>query len=164
MSSPAAPPPATTHALARIDALVDVISLIAATMSSLASVRIAPAAASGSISELTRESIDHGPRRVDVELHLAAEEAVGVEVAEHGRRIGDGRALAAAPVARRAGVGAGALWADPQQAARVDPGDRAAAGADRSHVDRGEAGEVAGERLAEPGLAGEHDARRRGPG
>src|SRR5581483_7546502 len=99
----------------------------------------------------------HGPpRRLLVERHLAAEEALRVEVAEHAGGVGHGRALATASVARRSRVGPGALRADPQQAAGVDPRDRAAAGADRAHVDRGQPGVMAAERLPEPGLAGEH--------
>ena len=45
-----------------------------------------------------------------------------------------------------------------EEAGGVDPDDRAAAGADALHVDRGKAGHVAGEALAEPGLAGPRDA------
>ncbi len=107
--------------------------------------------------ERRRQLAERGLGGGGVERHLAAEEAVGVDVAEHQRGVGDGRARATEPVAGGAGVGAGALGADAQQAARVDPRDRAAAGADRAHVDGGEAGEVPGERLAEPGLAGEHE-------
>ena len=43
---------------------------------------------------------------------------------------------AAAAVAGRAGIGARALRADIEEAAAVDPGDRAAAGRDRGHVER----------------------------
>ena len=53
---------------------------------------------------------------VDVELHLAAEEAVGAEPAEHQIGVGDGRLGAAEAVAGRAGRGAGALRADAQAA------------------------------------------------
>ena len=54
---------------------------------------------------------------------------------EHQIGVGDGRLRAAAAVADRAGIGAGAFRPDLDQAGRVDAGDRAAAGADRVHVD-----------------------------
>src|SRR5690606_3154658 len=69
-------------------------------------------------------------RRVTVETHLAAEEAIGVEVAEHEVRIGDGRLGAAAAVAYRARHRSGAVRSDSQRADRADRGDRATAGAD----------------------------------
>ena len=65
----------------------------------------------------------------------AAEEVVGVDAAEHDVRVGDGRLGAALAVADGRGVGARALRADAQRAARVEPGDRAAAGADREDLD-----------------------------
>src|SRR6201999_1388993 len=65
-------------------------------------------------------------------------------------------------VASWAGERGGALRADPEPTAElVDPGDRAAAGADRDHLDRGhpvaplaEQGVVGGERLAGPDGSG----------
>ena len=62
---------------------------------------------------------------------------------EHDVRVGVGRLRAAAPVARRAGVGARRLRPVAQRAGRVDPGERAAAGADRQHLDGREADRVA---------------------
>ena len=85
-------------------------------------------------------------RSVDVEAHLAAEEVAGVEPSEHDVRVGDGRLGAAAPVADGAGVGARAARADAQQAARVDPRDRAAARADLDEVDDRRPHRVARER------------------
>ena len=79
--------------------------------------------------------LDAAPRAVRVELHRAAEEIVRVEPAEHHVGVGDGRLGAAAAIADRAGIGARALRADLQRADVVDPGDRAAAGADLDHVD-----------------------------
>ena len=70
-----------------------------------------------------------------VELHLAAEKVIRAEAAEHDVGVGDGRLGAAAAVADRAGIGAGALRADLQGADFVDPGDAAAAGADFDDVD-----------------------------
>ena len=52
-------------------------------------------------------------------------------------RIRDGRLRPAASVARRAGIGAGALWSDPQRPTPITPDDRAAAGTHRMQVDRG---------------------------
>ncbi len=59
----------------------------------------------------------------------------GVEPAQQQVGVGDRGLLAAAPVARRPRVGARRARAHAQGAARVAPGDRAAAGADRVHVD-----------------------------
>ena len=70
-----------------------------------------------------------------VERHLAAEARLAAEPAEHDIGVGDGRPRAAAAVARRARHGLGAHRADAQRAALVDPGDRAAAGADGVDVD-----------------------------
>ena len=58
-----------------------------------------------------------------------------IEPAEHDVGVGDGRLGAAAAVADRAGIGAGALRPDLERADLVDPGDAAAAGADLDHVD-----------------------------
>ena len=100
----------------------------------------------------------HGLRGpVGVELEPAAQEVVGVDVAEHHRGVRDRRLDAAQPVAGRAGHRAGALRAHTQQARRVDPGDRAAARADRLDVDRREPRHVARPHPAEPGLARELD-------
>ena len=74
---------------------------------------------------------------VDVERHLAAEEAVGAEPAEHQVGVGHGRLRAAAAVAGRAGHRAGALRADAQRAV-LDARDRAAAGADLENVHHGD--------------------------
>ena len=57
-------------------------------------------------------------RRVEIELHLAAEEAVGAEPAEHQVGVGDGRLGAAQAVADRAGRGAGAFRPDAQARCR----------------------------------------------
>ena len=60
----------------------------------------------------------------------------GFEQAEHEVGVGDGRHGAAAAVTGRSGVGAGALGPDAERAGlRVDPGEAAAAGADRLDVD-----------------------------
>ena len=71
-----------------------------------------------------------------VERHVAAEERVGVEQAEHDVGVGDGRFGAAAPVRGGAGLGAGRLGTDLQQAELIGAGERAAAGADLDEVDR----------------------------
>ena len=77
--------------------------------------------------------------RRPVERHRAAEEEAGVEIAEHEVGVGQRRPGAAAAVAGRTRIGAGAARADAQQAAIVDLGDAAAAGADLDHVDDGDA-------------------------
>ena len=89
---------------------------------------------------------------VDVEADLAAEEVPRVQPAEHEVRVRDRRLGAAAAVADRPRVGARALRPDAQEAARVDPGDRAAAGADLDEVDDGRPYRVAREgHAADPG-------------
>ena len=93
------------------------------------------------LGELGRPEPDLAPRpseralgRALVERHPAAEEVARVEPAEEEVRVGHGRLRSAAPVAGRARIGAGALRPDAQ-AARLEPGERAAAGADRVDVD-----------------------------
>ena len=71
----------------------------------------------------------------DVELHLAAEKAVGGEPAEHEIGVGDGRLFAAEPVADRTRHRAGAFRSDAQRAGETDARDAAAAGADFLDVD-----------------------------
>ena len=81
-----------------------------------------------------RNLLQHVRRGGDVEPHAPAEEVVRVDIAEHDRGVGDGRLLAALAVAGGAGARARALRADPEQPAGIDPGDRAAAGADAPHI------------------------------
>ena len=69
-------------------------------------------------------------RELRLELHLAAQEEAGVEPAEHDVGVGDRRLRAAAAVGRRPRIRARALRADLQEAAGIDPADRAAARAD----------------------------------
>ena len=64
-------------------------------------------------------------------------EVILAEAFEHNIGVGDRRVNAADAVTRRPRLGACALRADPQQAAAVEPGEAAASGADRMHVDRG---------------------------
>ena len=87
---------------------------------------------------------------VTVELHPAAEEAVGVEPAEDDVRVADRRLLSPVAVAGGAGRGAGAARADAEGATFVDVRDRAAAGADRVHVEHRHEQRIA----ADPGVAG----------
>src|SRR5439155_7152358 len=58
----------------------------------------------------------------------------------------------AARVAGGPGIGSGALRPDAHEPAGIDPDDRAAARADRLHVDRTNAGDVTGPAPADPGL------------
>ena len=80
-----------------------------------------------------------------MQLHAPPEQAA--QVAEHDVRVGHRRALAAAAVAGGAGQRAGALGADAERPGHRHVRDRAAAGADRDDVERGDAdAEVVGER------------------
>ena len=95
------------------------------------------------------------------QLELTAAQRLGVDVAEHEVRVGDGRARAAAAVADRTGVGLRALRADAQHA-RLHRRDRAAARADRVHLDHRQSDEVAVlpvPEAADRGRAAAHEAR-----
>ena len=97
-------------------------------------------------------AVDDARRGLDVERHAAAQQ-LGRQVAQDHMGVGDGRALAAAAVGRRAGIGAGALRTDGQRAG-LDLGDRAAARADRHHVDHRQRQRP----FADMALLGERDA------
>ena len=98
----------------------------------------------------TRDGRD-APFRLD--LHLPAEEEIRDRCGRDEVGVGDRGKLAAA-VAGRTGIGAGALGTDPERAAAIDVGDRAAARAHRVDVDDGQAdGEV-----ADPVFVGPPDA------
>ena len=96
-------------------------------------------------------------RAVGIERDGAAQEEVGVDVAQRERGVGQGRLAAALTVAGGARHRARAVGADVQHAARIDPGDGAAAGANAAHVDGGEARHVAANAGAEPRLPGPGD-------
>ena len=64
---------------------------------------------------------------------------VDVDLADGDVGVGDGRLGAAAAVAGRARLGAGAVGPDLDALQGVDAGDRAAAGADLHHLDDGDA-------------------------
>ena len=126
---------------------------IARAMFEFAIVRIPSAVSSERQPELLGEPADGLDGGLAVERHPAAEEALRVEPAEHDVRVADRRLLAAVAVAGRAGVGARAARADAEGAALVDVGDRAAAGADRVHVEHRHEQRVAADpRVARRGL------------
>src|SRR5215475_6922979 len=68
-----------------------------------------------------------------VEAHAAAEEELGVEIAEQQVGVGDGGLAAPEVVAGGPGIGARAVGADLQQAHAVHARNRAAAGSDLDH-------------------------------
>ena len=84
---------------------------------------------------LRRAVLECPPGQVGLKLHAPAEERLGTEPAENDHGVGRGRLGAAASVRRRARVGARRARPDAEDAALVDVGDRAAAGADRVDVD-----------------------------
>ena len=96
---------------------------------------MASAVSSTSLPTVSATRSNGSSRRRRVELHRTAEEEIRVDAAEHDVGVGRRRRRAAAAVAGRARHRAGALRADAQQSALVDPGDRAAAGADGADVD-----------------------------
>ena len=75
--------------------------------------------------------------RIHVEAHAPAQEEVRVQVSQHQVGVRERGRAASTPVARRAGVGTGAVWAHADGAAGIDAGDAAAARADLDHVDDG---------------------------
>ena len=100
------------------------------------------AASSGSRPTLLAEVLERALRGAGVERHRAADQ-LRAEAAEHDVGVGVRGLVVAALVAGRPGVGTGRLRAVAQRAGSVDPGQRAAAGADRQHLDRREADRVA---------------------
>ena len=95
-----------------------------------------------------------------VEPGAAAEEVVGIEQPEDQVGVGHGRRRAAPAVAGGPGLGAGALGADVQHAAGIDPRDRAAAGADADDVERLQRDALAGEPPVGGDLRGAADDQR----
>ncbi len=107
------------------------------------------------------DTVDRGLGGSAVEMAPAAEKARRIEIAEHQVGVGDGRRVAAGAVAGGTGNRAGALRADMQDAAGIDPGDRAAAGADAGDVEAVERDRVAGDPAAgRPGSAGPRRSAR----
>jgi hypothetical protein len=78
----------------------------------------------------------------------AAEKARRIQISEHQIGVGDRRLVAAAPVAGGPGNRAGAFRTDMQNAAGIDPGDRAAAGADAGDVEAVQRDRVTGDAAA----------------
>ena len=116
--------------------------------------------------ELARQLADHAACGDFVERHAAAQEVAAVEPAQHDIGVGDGGPRAAMAIGGRSGHGAGRARPDLEGAGLVDEGDRAAAGADRVHVDHrhhdGEARDpgVARRRLAEAAFGDDADIGR----
>ena len=88
-------------------------------------------------------------RPLRCESHLAAEEVVGIQPAEHEVGVGDGGRIAAPAVAGGAGLGARALRPHLEGAAGIGARDAAAAGADGGDVDHRHQHRIA----ADPGVA-----------
>ena len=91
------------------------------------------------------DAVDRRLGRAPVEPAPPAEKARRVEIAQHQVGVGDRRLGAALAVAGRARNRTGARRADMQDAALVDPRDRAAAGADAGDVEAVERDRVAGD-------------------
>src|SRR5918996_6163872 len=99
------------------------------------------------------------PRALGLEAKPPAREAFGVDAAELEVGVGHGRRAAAAAVAGGTGIGAGAVRADLDPPGASEPGGRAAAGADRDHLDHRDAQRQAAA-LDEAGLAVDLEAAR----
>ena len=97
-------------------------------------------------SEWSRDApLDGSARQRRIERHGTAGEIGGIEPAKHDRCVGDGGFLAATPVAGGAWLGARRMRADTQPAGAIEPGDGAAAGADRIHIDHRHAHRIPGD-------------------
>ncbi len=88
--------------------------------------------------EPLRDALHRGTRRLRIEARAPAQEARGVEQAQHQVGVGHRRRGAAPAIAGGPRRGARALRADVQDAARVHPRDRPAAGAQGVDVDAGQ--------------------------
>ena len=106
--------------------------------------------------EILRHTRDDPACGHGVELHASAQEVVGVEISEHECCVRDRGLIAAASVAGGPRIGAGALRPDPQEASRIDPGDRPSARPDTPDIDRGHADDVAGPLPPEPRVPRKH--------
>ena len=100
-----------------------------------------------------------------VEAHPAAEKSLGVEKSRDHEGVGERGVHAAAAITSRAGIGAGALRAHLGHADLVDPGDGAAARADRGdahhrHHD-GDAADLLGRAGARAAVLHHRDVRAR---
>ena len=114
------------------------------------------------------EPLQRVPGEVGVQRHAPADQAaVGAQPAQHHLRVGRGGLGAAAAVAGRSRIGAGRLRPDAVDAAVVDMGDGAAAGADGVDIDHRDHGLVVAdlgiEQVAhpEPAVRRHADIRRR---
>ena len=92
----------------------------------------------GHLQAAWRSSRGSPPASWLVQLHSAAEKIIFIEIAENQIGVGNRRLFAADIVADRTRRCAGALGSDFEQSGfRIDPGDTAAAGADRFDPDLG---------------------------
>ena len=99
------------------------------------SVRHPDHAIGAGISERFGNPLHRLARRRELQFEFSAKEAFGIKPPEHQIGIGHGRLGPALAVTSRSGRRAGALRADRQAVLRIEPGDRAAAGADLDDVD-----------------------------
>ena len=83
--------------------------------------------------------LDRRPSALDIERKRAAEEEFGIETAERQVRVRHRRLRAAAAITDRPRTRAGAARTDDEAPARLDRGDRAAAGADGADLDHRQA-------------------------
>ena len=91
-----------------------------------------PSAASSTLSPSgSRSASAAPPGQLDVERHAPVEEEIVADASEHEVRVGVRRLRRRPCRSRRARIRAGALRAAARVSGRVEPGDRAAAGADR---------------------------------
>ena len=88
--------------------------------------------------------VDRAFRRRGVDAQRTAQQCVAIQPAQHDVGVGHRRPRAAGAIRGGARIGAGTVRPDLQRAAGIDPGDRAAAGADLGKVDHRHADRMAG--------------------
>ena len=84
--------------------------------------------------------------KTGIDRHPSVQQRLAVEATDQDVRVGDRRVRASLVVARGPRRGAGTLWAHFQETVDIDPGNRAATGADRVDVERRHAKREARER------------------
>ena len=126
MFSPAAPPPATRQAFARIDTLLHGDLLDGPNHQFICDRHDAEGGLHGILANLLCNPRNRFSRRFDIQRHRPADKEFRIHIAQHDRRVRHGGFIATSAVTCRAGIGPGALRANPKQSRRhrtqaIDP-------------------------------------------
>jgi hypothetical protein len=96
--------------------------------------------------------LDHLVRELGLKRQGTSGKECWIKITKHDGGVRYGCALTTPPVTGRTWLGAGRLWPHAQTAAAVDPGNRAAAGAQGRYIEHGHAHGVAGDMGFRPHL------------